>query len=899
MTLRPRHHCIETRQTDRFPPPRFRRLFLPRTLLVLASALVLTSLRSAEAQAIRTVPIAANDLAFSALTGRLYASVAATGSITEIDPATGAIGVSIPVGSRPGRVVISDTGEYLYVALDGLPGVVRVHVPTRTVGTPFSLGPPDPLHGARLVDDLSVMPGNPDVVAVSRRFLTATPRHAGVAIYENGVQRPAVTPDGVGSTVIDFGGSAGRLYGYDNETSEAGFRRMDVGANGVTVLDNATALLEGTGLDGEYEGGLVYSTAGHILDPEPRTIVALLSGINPAGSLVEATPGANYYLTGSSPSSDGERSWHLKAFDRVSSALTNDWDVPGVDGAPHGLVHLGGSTLAFADASRIVLISPALLPQGEPVLTITSPTDAPSIAIESATVTLAGTASDPDGSIAAVAWSSSRGFSGAASGTTQWSASDIPLLSGSNVVTVTATDDDGRTRQATLEITVSAYTSLLAEGATGAFFDYDLLLANPAQSAITAAVTFFKESGGSVVQQVALPAQSRRTIRVDDTAGLESTAMSTSVRTIAAPILVERTMRWGQAGAPQYGAHSDKATAGAARTWYFAEGSQGFFFTYLLLANPSDRANTATIDWLIEGAPAQRRVVSLAPRSRTTIDAGADAALAGRSFGIVVTFAEPAVAERAMYFGRPPDVLFKAGHDSAGVNAPATQWILAEGATGPFFETFILLANPNQAAATATLRFLTQSGVEVTRTVTVPATGRTTVNIEALNPAAPELANVAVATVVTATLPIVAERAQYWPGPPSNWYEAHNSFGVNVARTHWGLAEGRVGNPAGLPPANYQTYVLLANPGTTPATVTVTFLRENGGPITRTFVVAAGRRFSVAVAGAGSTVPELADELFGADIRSTAPIVVERSLYGDAGTQVFGIGTNATATPLP
>jgi hypothetical protein len=859
----------------------------------------LASASPVRAQAIQTVPIVANDLAFSALTGRLYASIGATGSITEIDPATGAIGVSIPVGSQPGRVVMSDTGEYLYVALDGLPGVVRVHVPTRTVGTPFQVGPPDPTHGARLVDDMSVMPGNPDVVAVARRFAAATPRHAGVAIYENGVQRPVVTPDGAGSTVIDFGGSAGRLYGYDNETTESGFRRMDVDASGVTVFDTTPGTLEGTGLDGEFEGGFVYSTAGHILNPEPPMVVAVLPGINPSGSLVEATPAANYYLTGSSPSSGGERSWHLKAFDRATNELTNDWDVPGVDGAPHGLVHLGGSTLAFADASRIVLISPALLPQGDPIVTITSPTDAPSIALETPTVTIAGTASDPDGTVTSVTWSSNRGFSGTASGTTAWFVSDVPLLPGSNVVTVTATDNDGQTRQATLEITVSAYTAFLAEGATGAFFDYDLLLANPTQSAITADVTFFKESGGTVVQQVPLPAQSRRTIRVDDIVGLEATAMSTSVRTVTAPIVVERTMRWGGAGAPQYGAHSDKATAGAALTWYFAEGSQGFFFTYLLLANPGGTANTATIDWLIEGAAAQRRVVSLAPNSRTTIDAGADAALVGRSFGIVVTFASPAVAERAMYFGTPPDVLFKAGHDSAGVNAPATQWILAEGATGPFFETFILLANPNQTAATATLRFLTQSGVEVTRTVGVPAAGRTTVNIEALTPAAPELANAAVATVVTATLPIVAERAQYWPGPPSAWYEAHNSFGVNAARTHWALAEGRTGNPAGLPPANYQTYILLANPGTTPATVTVTFLRESGSPITRTFAVAAGRRLNVAVAGAGSTVPELADESFGADITSTVPIVVERSLYGDAGPQVFGIGTNATATPLP
>ena len=52
-----------------------------------------------------------------------------------------------------------------------------------------------------------------------------------------------------------------------------------------------------------------------------------------------------------------------------------------------------------------------------------------------------------------------------------------------------------------------------------------------------------------------------------------------------------------------------------------------------------------------------------------------------------------------MYFGAPPDVLFKAGHESAGVTAPSTRWFLAEGATGPFFETFILLANPNPTPA--------------------------------------------------------------------------------------------------------------------------------------------------------------------------------------------------------
>ena len=50
-----------------------------------------------------------------------------------------------------------------------------------------------------------------------------------------------------------------------------------------------------------------------------------------------------------------------------------------------------------------------------------------------------------------------------------------------------------------------------------------------------------------------------------------------------------------------------------------------------------------------------------------------------------------------MYFGADP--LWKGGHESAGVTAPSTTWFLAEGATGPFFETFILLANPQPTAA--------------------------------------------------------------------------------------------------------------------------------------------------------------------------------------------------------
>ena len=54
-------------------------------------------------------------------------------------------------------------------------------------------------------------------------------------------------------------------------------------------------------------------------------------------------------------------------------------------------------------------------------------------------------------------------------------------------------------------------------------------------------------------------------------------------------------------GRDGYGSHTEKATAGAATEWFFAEGSQGFFSTYFLLVNPQTTANVAHVTYLREG----------------------------------------------------------------------------------------------------------------------------------------------------------------------------------------------------------------------------------------------------------------------------------------------------------
>ena len=326
--------------------------------------------------------------------------------------------------------------------------------------------------------------------------------------------------------------------------------------------------------------------------------------------------------------------------------------------------------------------------------------------------------------------------------------------------------------------------------------------------------------------------------------------------------------------------------------WFFAEGSQGFFLTYLLLTNPSTSQNRASIRFLREtGAPIVQEF-ALAPLSRRTVFCGSIAGLVNTSFGIEVTFLDaPGAAERAMYLGLPPDQLFKAGHESAGVTAPATDWFLAEGATGVFFETFVLVANPNPSVADVTLTFVTESGVhgdpqQDGSRQRPPHGGHRGARARRRSTTPPWR------RACSRTSRWWWSGRRTWPFAPPFWYEAHNSFGVPAARTHWGLAEGQTGRFE-----SADTFILLANNTNTAATVTIDFIREADIPLRKTFTVPANSRFSVA-AGLGNAVPELHDERFGAIVTSTVPIVVERALYWNANSEFWSAGTDATATEL-
>lgn len=217
---------------------------------------------------------------------------------------------------------------------------------------------------------------------------------------------------------------------------------------------------------------------------------------------------------------------------------------------------------------------------------------------------------------------------------------------------------------------------------------------------------------------------------------------------------------------------------------------------------------------------------------------------------------------------------------------------LAEGATGPFFDLFILVANPTDADADVEATYLEPDGQIVVRNYEVAANSRFNIWVDLEGP---ELADTAVSTTLHSTndVPIIVERAMWWRG--ATWYEAHNSPGVTSTGTAWAVAQEQADASR-----NLETYILVANTSSTPADVKVTILFEDGATATSTYTgIPAHSRFDVPV---GLFFPQAAGKRFGALVESVgawpAPIVVECAMYWDVGGQFWAAGTNAVATKL-
>src|SRR4029079_18019087 len=93
----------------------------------------------------------------------------------------------------------------------------------------------------------------------------------------------------------------------------------------------------------------------------------------------------------------------------------------------------------------------------------------------------------------------------------------------------------------------------------------------------------------------------------------------------------------------------------------------------------------------------------------------------------------------------------------------------------------------------------------------------------------------------------------------------------------WLFAEGVGGGDANF---SWQTFLLLANPGATDAETTVTFFRDQGGPVTKTARVRARRRLTLSLSDLRflpNNVAELANASFSIRVARDQPLPAARA----------------------
>jgi len=194
------------------------------------------------------------------------------------------------------------------------------------------------------------------------------------------------------------------------------------------------------------------------------------------------------------------------------------------------------------------------------------------------------------------------------------------------------------------------------------------------------------------------------------------------------------------------------------------------------------------------------------------------------------------------------------------------------------------------------VEYLFDNGSTLVKQYDVPASSR--VSIDVANES-PELSSANVSAVVRSknAVPIVAERAQWWPH--GAWYESHVSAGVVQSGIEWQIAGAEVGGVLAA-----ESFLLIANPSNAAATVQVRVVFDDGTTETLPAALSLGAH-SRTTLPLGATFPNAAGRKFGLVIESLgatpSPIVAELSTYNnvtdpDGVTRIWGAGTNIVAT---
>jgi len=320
--------------------------------------------------------------------------------------------------------------------------------------------------------------------------------------------------------------------------------------------------------------------------------------------------------------------------------------------------------------------------------------------------------------------------------------------------------------------------------------------------------------------------------------------------------------------------------------FYFAEGYTGAGFTESISLLMPDTSGTAIVDYYTQGGHSTG-TVPLTVGQVKNVDVNA-AVGANQQVAVRVMFPAAGIAERAFHFNAGPGGWYGTS-DKIGASHLSTEWDFAEGSTYSPYSEYVTLENPSGVAVTVDLNYFTDRGAHPTKTLTLHASTRTTIEVFSgdLSNNGSCVANNTGANcgvgrgiggvslqVKSRGEPIVAERTVYvnnYSFGSGGIRDGDAVFGANAPATQWTLAEGTT-------LAGFNEFLSLENPGTTAANVTINYLADPAHSAVKQLTVAPQSRFTVSVFksdyGVGPGVVGVS-----AQIASSQPIVVERPMY--------------------
>jgi len=303
-----------------------------------------------------------------------------------------------------------------------------------------------------------------------------------------------------------------------------------------------------------------------------------------------------------------------------------------------------------------------------------------------------------------------------------------------------------------------------------------------------------------------------------------------------------------------------------ASTFYFAEGYTGNGFQeYICLGNPNGETAHANIQYLGNNSAPQNQAVDIPPNSRSTVNVNAFVG-AGREVSAKITADQKICAERPMYFNYNN---WDGGSDAVGATAPSSTWYFAEGYTGPGFEEYITVLNPNAGTANLTFNFQTQEkGLISIGGQSVTGNSRATFKANDLLQGSYQTS-----LKIDSTQPVVAERPMYFdylgPSGGNHWTGGHCVMGATALGKQFLFAEGST-----LP--GFEEYLTLQNPSNQAISVNAEFQvgAGQGNNATASFPIEPNKRLTVFVPGYVGWGKDVSTKL-----TSASDFLAERPMY--------------------